>query len=253
MLQTSQAFVSSVNSTSKGQRRVLFDNCSQKSFFTNDVKEQLKLPVIKSENLSITVFGSTKTNLEKLDVVQLKIQSCSSINFKIIEAIVVPIICSPLSGQFTELAKNQYTHLNNIQLSDCNVNNSDSQIDALIGADHYWDFMTGEIKHGSKGPAGIKTILGWVLNGTFQSQSSSQTSVSLCNSHVLKISAIEQESICNDKCTRFWEIGNSSIVENFSMSEFIQKVEFNRQKYETPLSWKTDHELLLDNFLLAKN
>ena len=78
LLQTSQAFVSSVNSTSKGQRRVLFDNCSQKCFITNDVKKQLKLPVIKSENLSIKVFGSTKTNLEKLDVVQLKIQSCSS-------------------------------------------------------------------------------------------------------------------------------------------------------------------------------
>ena len=56
---------------------VLFDNCSQKSFVNNDVKEQLKLPVIKSENLSIKVFSSTKTNLEKLGVVQLKIQSRS--------------------------------------------------------------------------------------------------------------------------------------------------------------------------------
>ena len=36
------------------------------------------------------------------------------------------------------------------------------------------------------------------------------------------------------------------------MSEFIQKVEFSRQKYEIPLLWKTDHELLLDNFLLGK-
>ena len=36
-----------------------------------------------------------------LDVVQLKILSCSSSNFKIIEAIVVSIICSPLSGQFS--------------------------------------------------------------------------------------------------------------------------------------------------------
>ena len=76
-------------------------------------------------------------------------QSCSSSNFKIIEAIVVPTICSPLSRQFTKLAKNQYTHLNNIQLSDCNVNNTDSQIDVLIGANHYWDFMTGEVKRGS--------------------------------------------------------------------------------------------------------
>ena len=53
----------------------------------------------------------------------------------------MPTICSPLSGEFIELAENQHTHLNNIQLSDCNVNNSDSQIDVLIGADHYWDFM----------------------------------------------------------------------------------------------------------------
>ena len=197
MLQTSQAFVSSVNSTSKGQRIIiwigLFDNCCQKSFVTNDVKERLKLPVIKSENSTIKIFGSTKTNLENFDVVQLTKQSCSSSNFKIIKAIVVPTICSPLSGQFTELAKN--TQLNNIQLSDCNVNNSDSQIDALIGADHYWDFMTGEVKRGSKCPVAIKTILEWVLNETFQSQSSSQTSVNLCDSHVLKSSAIEQESI----------------------------------------------------------
>ena len=203
LLQTSQAFVSSVNSTSKGQRRVLFDNCSRKSFVTNDVKEQLKLLVIKSENISIKVFGSTKTNLEKFDVVQLKIQSCSSSNFRIIEAIVVPTICSPLSGQFTELAKNQYTHLNNIQLSDCKVNNSDSQIDVLTDADHYWDVMTGEVKRGSKGPVVVKTVLGWVLNGTFQLQSSSQTSVNLCDSHVLKMSTIEQKSICNNKFTSF--------------------------------------------------
>ena len=115
------------------------------------------------------------------------------------------------------------------------MNNSDSQIDVLIGADHYWNFMTGEVKLGSKGPVAIKTILGWVLNGTFQSQSSIQTSVNLCDSYVLKISAIERKSICNDKFTRFWEIENSNKKENFSMSEFIQNVEFNGQKYETPL------------------
>ena len=146
----------------------------------------------------------------------------------------MPTICSPLSERFIELAKNQYTHLNNIQLGDCNVNNSDSQIDVLIGADHYWNFMTGEVKRGSKGPVAIKTILGWVLNGTFQLQSSSQTSVNLCDSHVLKISAIEKKSICNDKFTRFWEIENSNKNEKFSMLEFIQKIELNGQKYETP-------------------
>ena len=113
--------------------------------------------------------------------------------------------------------------------------------------------MTGEVKLGSESPATIKTILGWVLNRTFQSQSSSQTSVNLCISHVLKICAAEEQSICNDNFTRFWKIENSNKKENFSMSEFIQKVEFNGQKYETPFPWKNNHELLPDNFLLAKN
>ena len=35
--------------------------------------------------------------------------------------------------------------------------------------------------------------------------------------------------------------------------EFIQKEEFNGQKYETFLHWKTGHELLPDSFSLAKN
>ena len=70
----------------------------------------------------------------------------------------MPTICSPLSERFIELAKNQYTHLNNIQLGDCNVNNSDSQIDVLIGAEDYWDIMTEKVNHRSKGPVAIKTI-----------------------------------------------------------------------------------------------
>ena len=103
------------------------------------------------------------------------------------------------------------------------MNNPDSQIDVLIRADHHWDFMTREVKRGSEGLAAIKTILGWVLNGTFQSQSSSQTSVNLCNSHVLKISAIEEKSICNNNFIRFWEIENSNKKENFIVCQNLFK------------------------------
>ena len=91
-------------------------------------------------------------------------------------------------------------------------------------------FMTGDVKRGSKVPFAIKTILGLVLNGKFQPQSYSQTSLNLGDSHVLKISATELKSIDNDKFTRFWQIKNSNKKENFGMSEVIQKVEFNGQK-----------------------
>ena len=108
--------------------------------------------------------------------------------------------------------------------------------------------MTRDVKRGSKVPLAIKTILGSVLNGRFQSQSYSQTSVNLRDSHVLKISAIELKSIDNDKFTRFWQIENSNKKENFGMSEVIQKVEFNGQKYETPLLWKTNHNSYRTSF-----
>ena len=83
--------------------------------------------------------------------------------------------------------------------------------------------MTGEVKRGSKGPVAIKTILGWVLNGTFQSQSASQTSVNLCDSLVLKISTREQKSIRNDKFTRSWEIKNSKKRQTLVCQNLFEK------------------------------
>ena len=38
------------------------------------------------------------------------------------------------------------------------MNNSDSRIDVFIEPDHYWGFMTGEVKPGSKDLVAIKTI-----------------------------------------------------------------------------------------------
>ena len=72
---------------------------------------------------------SSSSNITDLRKIYDKVETVSR-NF-------VPTICSPLSGQFIEFVKNEYTHLNNIQLSDCNVNNADSQTDVLSGADHY--------------------------------------------------------------------------------------------------------------------
>ena len=103
------------------------------------------------------------------------------------------------------------------------MNKSNSQIDALIRADHYCDFMTAEVKRGNEGLAIIKTILGLVLNRTFQSQSYSPTSVKLYNSHVLKISAIEQKSICTLILQGFWKSKTVTKRKIYSRSR-IQRV-----------------------------
>ena len=67
--------------------------------------------------------------------------------------------------------------MQNIQINDHNESNSDSEINILVGADFYWDYMTGEIRRGKEGAAAIKTILGSVLNGIFQLNFRNDTSM----------------------------------------------------------------------------
>ena len=39
------------------------------------------------------------------------------------------------------------------------------EVDLLIGSDFYWDFVSGEMRRGDKGPVAAKTTLGWILSG----------------------------------------------------------------------------------------
>ena len=45
------------------------------------------------------------------------------------------------------------------------VQGSKLEVDMLIGADHYWDLVTGAVYKNKGGPTAIQTRLGWVLSG----------------------------------------------------------------------------------------
>ena len=56
-----------------------------------------------------------------------------------------------------------------MQLADSSlVNDIPTNIDILIGSDHYFDVVTDEICRGDKGPVPINTIFGWVISGPTQ-------------------------------------------------------------------------------------
>ena len=81
----------------KIEKRILFDNCSQKSFITKQLKEQLNLKVLKTKQMFIKTFASSGPTLQNLEVVKVKIANIENSNYKIINTFTVPLIGTPLS------------------------------------------------------------------------------------------------------------------------------------------------------------
>jgi hypothetical protein len=82
-------------------------------------------------------------------------------------------------------AVKSYPHLSNLQLADDREGHA--PIDVLVGADQYWNLVTGGVTRGESGPAAIHTKLGWVLSGPVKEipvQSNSSTNV--VTTHALK-------------------------------------------------------------------
>ena len=92
-------------------------------------------------------------------------------------------------NQNIEQAKAGHSYLRELDLADNNLENESLDVDILIGADYYWDFMNNHMKRSVKGcPTAISTKLGYVLSGPVINSSEKQnSSVNVINTHVLKI------------------------------------------------------------------
>ena len=97
--------------------RVLFDNCSQRTYNTTSLKKKLKLRTIRKVNILIQRFASDEGHTEELDVVQLCLRGkIQKLNYYV-EALCVPYICSPLKEHSVQEIQSQFNHLKELQLS----------------------------------------------------------------------------------------------------------------------------------------
>ena len=207
LLQTAEARIMNVDGNRCTQTaRILFDNCSQKSFITEDLRRRLKLNPIRREKLSIKAFGSTEETFETLNVVRVNIGSLCGGGYRVVEVYAVPKICSPVSSQRIEGAVEKYPLLKELQLADQKIHLHEKEVNILIGADHYWSFATGRIVHIDEGLVAIDTILGWCLSGSFKPNNGNKATVNHISSHVLKVACDKIENkVINDKSfEHFW-------------------------------------------------
>ena len=114
--------------------RILFDNCSQLSYISSELHSKLKDETLGTKEICIKTFGNNNTT-EILEKVELRIKCLFGRTIRIVYY--VKDICSPLNGQYINLASEKYKHLHNLKLADSNLRNGSIKIDVLVGANFY--------------------------------------------------------------------------------------------------------------------
>ena len=221
----------------------MFDLGSQRTYISESLKGKLSLETVRSSTLMIKTFGSTSEQIQECPLVECIVNSRHDNSALCINAYVVPTICAPLNGQIINSAKQEYTHLKGLRLAEEARDEEELQVDVLIGADHYWDFVSKNEKRGDQGSPSRylhKTV-----------------SINLSSTHVLRVETeIEtRNSDLRSEVKKFWELESLGIKseEESVYHKFLKDTEFKGERCEVKLSWKEENELLPDNYKLSIN
>ena len=97
LLQTAYINVSNLSTQKENKVCVLFDTGSQRSYISNELRNYLKLSVLRKERIFIKTFGKVEPTIKTVDIVQLKVVSPSK--SVVIEVICTLFICSDILCQ----------------------------------------------------------------------------------------------------------------------------------------------------------
>ena len=214
LLQTAQVVLYSPewpNSTLKV--RAVLDTGNQRSYATETVKMALNLELKEVQQLSIATFGTTTQDTQRYGIVCVGLKLKDGRNQEL-RLIVVPSICEPLTAQPMSLCLERFEHLKQLDLADYSNRQDSLQIDVLIGADYYWELVTGRTSRCEDGPVAVHTRLGWVLSGPVPKTKQSKSSTSfLTSSHTLFLGPAVNEGDTLRHCahsgsSNLWESSN---------------------------------------------
>ena len=97
----------------------------------------------------------------------LKIK-CRNNEFVNIEALCVPVICSPFLGQKPFEISKIHTEFRKLYLADYKPNIEEKNISILIGLDYYFLFINGNlICSKDDNLVALESKLGWILSGIY--------------------------------------------------------------------------------------
>ena len=142
---------------------MLLDGGSQRSYITERARKMLNLSPTSEQNLSIAAFGSTRGKSQVCPVVKVGVVLKGQSNISI-SLFVIPMNCEPIDSQSITERVDQSSNLAGLELADWADPETKLEVDILVGADYYWDLVTGATARSVGGPTAIHTKLGWVLS-----------------------------------------------------------------------------------------
>ena len=252
LLQTAQAVIYNPRNLKRCVKlRMLLDGGSQRSYMTERAVKKLNLTPDGEHQLSIAAFGTTRGSPQVCSIVSVGVTVKKYPNV-MLSCFVVPLICEPLISQPVSLCTRQYPHFADLELADSAGPKSELAVDMLVGADHYWDLITGAIAKGAGGLTAIHTKLGWVMSGPVGIESPNSQSRSLLTTHVLSVDTTTDS--LNDSLQTFWDLESLGIQheEGSTEEKTVSDIEFRDGRYEVSLPWKQSHRSLPDNYELSR-
>lgn len=116
-------------------------------------------------------------------------------------ALVIPLICNPLTSQPIDYSKQSHEHLSSLNLADSADLSDLLEIDVLIGADSYWDMVTDQVIRGDSEPTAIHTKVGWICLAQQPTQEFA-VNLTLAPTHTLKVEAYHSAKAALDNCLK---------------------------------------------------
>ena len=161
----------------------------------------------------------------------------------------VPLICNPISNQPVTFVCNNCRRFASLELADPCRGDENLGVDILIGADQYYQLVTGEVIYQQNGPAAIHTKLGWVLSGPVSGVSQDDTSVNLVTTHALLVDTYQPQESLDHRLKQFWDLESMGIQpDECSIYDSFEKgILYNGKRYQVSLPWKESHLPLPDN------
>ena len=254
LLQTAQVVLYNPERPSSTLKvRAVLDTGSQRSYATDTVKKALNLDSKEMQQLSIATFGTTAQDPQGYGVIRvgLKLKDGKTQELPLIT---VTSICEPLTAQPISMCWEKFEHLKQLDLADYSNGQDPLQIDVLIGADYYWELVTGRTSRCENGPVAVHTRLGWVLSGPIPQTKQPESSTNLLTTHTLHVgAAVNETETLNETLRSFWELESLGVrqPDRCVLTEFEEKIKVENGRYQVSLPWRDVHPPLLDNYQLA--
>ena len=238
LLQTAKTMAYKEGESTGVPVRILFDNGSQRTYITENLRRKLNLKPMKKETVHLNTFGGEKFTKSVCSLVKLSLKGVSDKKVEL-TALSFPTLCTNLPAR---VDLTQYPHLENLEFADTlNSENENEPVDILIGSDRYWDLVSGDVIKGTEGPIAVKSKFGWLLSGPVKAPTNDEVNNTISNLCIEERPPLETENdILANELKRFWDTESLGIYEEKENKThpFLKEISHDGERYEVELPRK---------------